>query len=970
MTVTEKSSRKRISGSGWTNPLQHDFLLENASYVEVYADDLLLSLGDDYTVEDVLNPAGYEVVINNPDLWDDIEFWTLSVVMPVDQPADISLGGSFGARYEAALDATTRRLQYVYDLTKRSPVVDPTGDPEIVYTFPAPEPGLSLVGRTDRTGFENMDILAAAKALATATLGSVEAALAGFTPPTSMDAAIGGDNVTITTGRPGIGLLDFEVYVNGNRWLDYSVDTAGVITLAGADDQGDGFTTNARVFFRGGIHISSQYAVYAPLIPQQYGIIGFGNDDAAFETWIAEVHRTGKKGLIPRATYTVSAPIEAQITSDIEIEIEAGVVFDKSAATDGDCILRLGAGWAGVERVVDVNGDEVFLNTATQRGELTFVLSAAPANISENDEIAFLNTVDYSDMASANGGRTYYRQGEMARVKQVSTTSVTVCEPMKRGYAVASTLYLYKLTRPKVKLTGGFFRGNPAYEFAPGVLVELAHVEIDGVSGTGALGGVVALRNCSGTVSGVTVFDPETNKTSQNDAKGYGVSCIGCDDLVIRDPNIVVDRHAVTFTGGGTEDYTDPEAEPTFLTIPNYDCCVEGGTLSGGYYGLDAHGHADNCGARGTTIHGGVQMGGRRFFLEDCTVTALAHISGTSRGEAIQAGELIDLNVRLKNVDIYLHDLLTNAPNGLVNIVYDNNSVVEGGDIHWDDVRVHGPASNLIAFNIRLGAGVATDFCIHANVESVNELRAAETEKSPLFDITVDGTATGKWKQGTIRPNNVTLRTFAACENLRILEPSSRASTEEGLELTIRPHAAKQLVTIDGGQILESTKTGCKIAVVDAVDADVAAADTSVTVVINKTTSLRNNQTNQSSTYRNSFRLTGMGTLILNDPIYGDDASSPTQTQGMYINLVGKLLLGPRTRLGSLTDLITNITSYLPGSVFDAGALSTLPAATIVPMGQPAVITDATAPTWGATAAGGGAVMSGVRSNTTNWLIG
>jgi hypothetical protein len=39
MTQIERSPRKIISGSGWSNPLSHSFFLENTSHLSVFAVD-------------------------------------------------------------------------------------------------------------------------------------------------------------------------------------------------------------------------------------------------------------------------------------------------------------------------------------------------------------------------------------------------------------------------------------------------------------------------------------------------------------------------------------------------------------------------------------------------------------------------------------------------------------------------------------------------------------------------------------------------------------------------------------------------------------------------------------------------------------------------------------------------------------------------------------------------------------------
>jgi len=119
MTVTEKSSRKLISGTGWTNPLTHNFELENSTHLKVYADDTLLTLGVNYTVSGVGSDSGYSVTINTPGVWTPTT-WVLSVEPPISQAEDVSLGGVFGARFEEGIDALTRRVQRLWDGVSRS----------------------------------------------------------------------------------------------------------------------------------------------------------------------------------------------------------------------------------------------------------------------------------------------------------------------------------------------------------------------------------------------------------------------------------------------------------------------------------------------------------------------------------------------------------------------------------------------------------------------------------------------------------------------------------------------------------------------------------------------------------------------------------------------------------------------------------------------------------------------------------
>ena len=120
MTVTEKSSRKLISGTGWTNPLTHTFELENSTHLKVYADDVELVLGVDYSITGVGVDTGYSVTITTPGDWTTVTTWVLDVRPPISQADDVSLGGVYGGRFEDGLDALTRRVQRLRDDARRA----------------------------------------------------------------------------------------------------------------------------------------------------------------------------------------------------------------------------------------------------------------------------------------------------------------------------------------------------------------------------------------------------------------------------------------------------------------------------------------------------------------------------------------------------------------------------------------------------------------------------------------------------------------------------------------------------------------------------------------------------------------------------------------------------------------------------------------------------------------------------------
>ena len=154
MTIPAMKSRRVISGSGWSNPLTHDFPLESLSYLSVWADGFELALGVDYTVSGVGDPAGYAVTISNPGDWSPVA-WVLTVEYPIDQPSDVDQGGQFGKRFEEALDRLALGLQTLDDRTARALKVSNTTDPDLSIEVDAAEPDSVLGWNSSGTRIEN-----------------------------------------------------------------------------------------------------------------------------------------------------------------------------------------------------------------------------------------------------------------------------------------------------------------------------------------------------------------------------------------------------------------------------------------------------------------------------------------------------------------------------------------------------------------------------------------------------------------------------------------------------------------------------------------------------------------------------------------------------------------------------------------------------------------------------------------------
>lgn len=221
MTLPVKNSRRVIDGTGWANPLTHDFPLESASYLSVFADDVQLVLGVDYTIAGLNNPAGYSVTISSPVDWNPVA-WVLSVEYPIAQPSDVDQGGQFGLRFEAALDRMALGMQTMDDRTKRALKVSNTTDPSVSVEVDAPQPDSVLGWNADGTRVENKgsvpQIQSVAEHLAEidnlsanmSTLVVVEAALPSIATVAGINAQVAAV-AAVAPLLPGIIAMDEEI---------------------------------------------------------------------------------------------------------------------------------------------------------------------------------------------------------------------------------------------------------------------------------------------------------------------------------------------------------------------------------------------------------------------------------------------------------------------------------------------------------------------------------------------------------------------------------------------------------------------------------------------------------------------------------------------------------------------------------------------------------------------------------------
>lgn len=157
MTETVVAQRNTVAALGFVNPLNLPANAEAASHVKVYGDDVLLTLGVDYTIEGEGDTGnldeidGVNVTIDSDVLLADIyETFTVEHDPPLDQDTDLSGGGTLGRLYMAGLDAIVRRMQAVKQLFVDRALTLPVDAIDTDNTLPLPEDRRALVWALDQ----------------------------------------------------------------------------------------------------------------------------------------------------------------------------------------------------------------------------------------------------------------------------------------------------------------------------------------------------------------------------------------------------------------------------------------------------------------------------------------------------------------------------------------------------------------------------------------------------------------------------------------------------------------------------------------------------------------------------------------------------------------------------------------------------------------------------------------------------
>jgi microcystin-dependent protein len=156
MTETVVAQRNTVSAVGFVNPLTLAANAEADDHVKVYGDDVLLTLGVDYTLDgvgdigDLDEIAGVEATIDSAVLLADLyDTFTIEHDPPVDQETDFGTG-TLQRVFTEGLDAVVRRLQAVKQLFVDRALTLPVDAVDVNVTLPHPEDRRALVWAQDQ----------------------------------------------------------------------------------------------------------------------------------------------------------------------------------------------------------------------------------------------------------------------------------------------------------------------------------------------------------------------------------------------------------------------------------------------------------------------------------------------------------------------------------------------------------------------------------------------------------------------------------------------------------------------------------------------------------------------------------------------------------------------------------------------------------------------------------------------------
>ncbi len=211
MTIGTPYNRKDYVATTGQKEYAYDFLLLDATHLEVYVGGVKKTLTTDYTLTGVLNPVGGLVTLKTaPTAGTQV---SLVRDVPIQQTADYTEGGRFAAEvHERALDRLTMIAQQLADKLNRTPTL-PASSQLAPLVLPGPQGGYAFRWNPAGTALELINLDPASVPLAT---------LVGYTMAGLPAAGVAGRLARVTDDVRGVWMDD------GDQWWEVSGGTLNV----------------------------------------------------------------------------------------------------------------------------------------------------------------------------------------------------------------------------------------------------------------------------------------------------------------------------------------------------------------------------------------------------------------------------------------------------------------------------------------------------------------------------------------------------------------------------------------------------------------------------------------------------------------------------------------------------------------------------------------------------------------------
>jgi len=363
----------------------------------------------------------------------------------------------------------------------------------------------------------------------------------------------------------------------------------------------------------------------------RHGTTGALTSDSAFSTLFQTIIDA-----IPTRDDTVQTKIKiAPGDYEVNAVITINDKYNLSVEGSGMGITRILAGSSlGTAKILTINGSasgtqKNLTSNTTNQTSTAIMSSSDAATFTAGDTVLIRTTKDFATGGSASG-----HQGEIKKIKSISSGTITFWEFLFDTYLTADTANVIKLL-PCRNISLSDFTIKPHASYAPGVDVDwcvfqfvdrmqLDRIEVIDYPGT--FRGNIQLNSCTNVKASELHFEQTIAYNFQ-----YGISFhCACQNCVVTNSTANGDmRHPFEAAAGET----GTNQEGICRNIKFVNCVATGGSQNAFSSHPEGEGiHFINCGIVGSNTGGGFKLRSRYSSIVGCYVESVEGLSQDQNG--------------------------------------------------------------------------------------------------------------------------------------------------------------------------------------------------------------------------------------------------------------------------------------------------------------------------------------------------